>query len=52
MENYVSLTIFIVVFMSLFVLVAYVADVLACKLLKWLGVEGESYQKGVLEGHE
>jgi hypothetical protein len=40
MEKIVSLMIFVIVFMSLLLLVAYVADVLACKFLEWLGLEG------------
>lgn len=39
MENYVSLMVFIIVFMTLLVLAAYVADVFACKLLRWLELE-------------
>jgi hypothetical protein len=39
MENIVSLMILIIVFMSLLLLVAYVADVLSCKFLKRLGLE-------------
>lgn len=39
MDNLVMLTILIVVFMSLMLLVTYVSDVLACKCLKWLGIE-------------
>ena len=30
--------ILVIIFMCLLLFVAYVADVLACKLLKWLGV--------------
>ena len=39
MENYVSLMIFLIVFMSFMLLVAYVADAFACKLVRWLGLE-------------
>ena len=39
MENLVSLTILIVVFMSILLFVVYVADMLACKFIKWLGLE-------------
>lgn len=31
--------IFIVVFMSFLLFVVYVADMLACKFIKWLGLE-------------
>ena len=40
MEKIVMLMILVIVFMSLLLSVAYVADMLACKILKWLGVEG------------
>ena len=39
MENYVSLMILLIAFMGLMLLVAYVADALASKLVKWLGLE-------------
>lgn len=32
--------ILVIVFMSLLLSVAYVADMLACKLIEWLGLEG------------
>ena len=38
MENFVQLLLLIAVFMVLWVVVAYVADVFACKLLRWLGL--------------
>lgn len=40
MNNLVSLMIVIIAFLSTFVTVAYVADVLACKFVEWLGMEG------------
>ena len=40
MNNLVSLMIVIITFLSTFVTVAYVADVLACKFVEWLGMEG------------
>lgn len=39
MENLVSLMILLIVFTSLMLLAAYVADMFACKCLKWLGLE-------------
>ena len=39
MENYVSLMILLIVFTGLLLSVAYVADVLACKCLKYFGIE-------------
>ena len=39
MENLVSLTILIVVFMGFLLFVVYVADMLASKFIKWLGLE-------------
>jgi fructose-specific phosphotransferase system IIC component len=39
MENYVSLMILLIVFMGLLLSVAYIADVVACKCLKYLGIE-------------
>lgn len=40
MENIVSLMIVIGCFMGLIVVVAYVADMVACKFVEWLGLEG------------
>ena len=40
MENLLSLMIVIIVFMSLLVAVAYMADTLAVAVVKWLGLEG------------
>ena len=36
MENMISLMIFIIVFVSMIVAVAYVADMVACKFVEWL----------------
>lgn len=36
MENMISLMIFIIAFVSMIVAVAYVADAVACRLVKWL----------------
>ena len=41
MENLLSLMIFIIVFASLLVAVAYVADVMAQKFVEWLGLENQ-----------
>ena len=40
MENIFSLMIVIGCFMGLIVVVAYVADMVACKFVEWLGLEG------------
>ena len=40
MENLLSLMIVIIAFMGALLTVAYVADMLACKFVEWLGMEG------------
>ena len=40
MTNLLSLLIVIGCFMGLIVVVAYVADMVACKFVEWLGLEG------------
>lgn len=44
MTNLISLAIVICSFLSLLVVVAYVADALAVRLVKWLGLEDVSYE--------
>ena len=44
MDNYVSLMVLLIVFTGLMLLVAYVADALVCKCLKWLGLNEMSLQ--------
>ena len=40
MENFAQLLLLVAVFMALWVVVAYVADGLACWFLRWMRIEG------------
>jgi len=44
METMISLMMIIIAFMSVVVLVAYVADAAACKFVEWMRLEDFAYE--------